>query len=543
MTQRVAAALLVTGCSALEVTVTRAAADAAAVDAPAEVRGDAAGPASCYRALGRLVREDGLRCGAVLIAPRVALTTAGCVLDRPGGAYLPARTLRFEAHEGAASLVERVVRGRDPDDARAAGNWAALVLVRSTEQPVASIASSNGRVRDLQAVGYDDQGARVLSVRGGCDLARLDEDSAALERCEAPARPGGVLMRCERGDAVVHALTTRRDDLRERARYEAVPLDYAREAPLSPLSLAAGPATAQGPIVYAWDGDTRRVHLRARDGDRWLPWETLDAELPASVALGATGLRVIDLPHLVFLGADRTIRHMWSDWSGVTRFAAMDLNTAPVPGAASLRDLAVTGDALRPTELYVLDAMGTVWCSRRSGGSDQAPWSRWQSLGAVPEAERLAGAAFGAGEDSTRVIAVRSPGGLHLRRSRPGYLSVAWPDGDAFVTTPDAGPARGAFAFLQTLNGEPFLLTAGTAGSLVRRSLGTELGVGTAEPFAPPLEGALAAVAASRTRDGRALLVASVRTESPGGGEIHVLRESPDGAGGFMGERWRRFYR
>lgn len=537
---------LLAGCGALEVTVTRAAGDGGAVlDAPTSLRGDAGSPASCYRALGRVVRADGSRCGAVLIAPRVALTTAGCVLERAGGDYLPASALRFESHEGAEVMVERVVRGRDPEDPRAGGDWAALVLVRSAERATARVAALRGRERGLEVVGYADRGARALEVRADCDLARLDDDSVALERCDAPTLPGGVVMRCERGDALVHALTSRRDDPRERARYEAVPLDYAREAPLAPVTLAAGPATAFGPMVYAWDEDTRRIHLRARDGERWLPWQMLDLEVPTSVALGATGLRVVDLPHLVFLGVDRTLRHIWSDWTGATRFRAVDRTMSPAPGAAGLRDLAVTGDAARPTELYLLDAAGTVWSSRRAGDADQAPWSRWSSLGVVPEAERIAAFVQGEGEDARRVVAVRAPDGVHLRASRAGYLRDPWPPNEPFARAALEGDVRGAMAFAQTRDDATWLLAAGAEGDIVRRSSAADARVGPEARFEPRPGGPVRAMAAARMRDRRAMLVAVVRAAAPGvagGGEILVLPES-ERASGFVGQRWQRFYR
>ncbi|MFO0630573.1 MAG: hypothetical protein U0325_33785 [Polyangiales bacterium] len=419
------------------------------------------------------------------------------------------------------------------------------MLVRSAERATARVAALRGRERGLEVVGYADRGARVLEVRAGCDLARLDDDSAALERCDAPTLPGGVVMRCERGDAVVHALTSRRDDPRERARYEAVPLDYMRQVPLAPVTLAAGPATAFGPMVYAWDEDTRRIHFRARDGDRWLPWQMLDLEVPASVALGATGLRVVDLPHLVLLGADRTLRHIWSDSSGVTLFRAIDRTMPPPPGAASLLDLAVTGDAARPTELYLLDAAGTVWSSRRAGEADQAPWSRWSSLGVVPEAERIAAFAQGDGEDARRVVAVRAADGVHLRASRPGYLNDPWPPNEPFARVALGGGARDAMAFAQTREDVTWLLAVGAAGDIVRRSSAVDARVGPEERFSPRPGGPVRAMAATRTRDRRAMLVATVRPGAPGGvggGEVMVLEES-ERASGFEGQRWQRFYR
>ncbi len=553
---RLVAALALHGCGGQVITVLVEPADAAVHDAPTpalSARYAWTSPrAACHRALGRVSRADGQRCGAVMLSPTIALTTAGCVLERAGGAYLPARALTFTLH-GAASpvAVSRVVHGRDADDPRAGGDWAALMLDAPVEGVAAfpSVGLASDRLRGVEVVGYTRAAGDELGVSTPADLRRYDEDSLSHSAAFDPALSGGAVLQCERGVATLYALTTTRGDARERARYNAVPLDYARDAPLAPTRITAGPATVYGPVVYAFDALTRRVHIRTRDGARWSPWKALPVELPAGSVIAAAGLRLLDMPYLVVLGADRTLRHLWSDWRDGTALSNLGDTMAPVPGSAPLRDVAITGSAVDRIEVYVVDATGMVFVANKVDDSVTAAWSDWYELGRVPGAARIAaGTARGVDGGPVRTLVVSTPEGVHIDWSGTGYGLSAWePRSEGFPRFITAAQTRPALVALSsTLRGQPVVLRITDEGRILRRE---RLADGTAwtdeEPFARQLDGGLSALANGTLRDGRALLVAVTRdvdADAPTG-EVFSLTEDDTPGGGFARARWGRFYR
>jgi len=523
--------------------------DAAPPDAPAAryAWGDALD--ACHRALGRVTLADGRRCAGVLLAPTLALTTAGCVLERADGAYLPASALTFTPHGARAPLpVARVVHGRDEDDPRAGGDWAALVLAAPAAgvERFPVVAPPEDRVRGVAAVGYTSAAADELAASAPCDLRRFDDDSVAHTCGFDPAVSGGVVLGCERGAPTVHALTAQRADPRERARYNAAPLGFFREAPLAPTSVAAGPATALGPVVYAFDETTRRVHLRTRDGERWAPWRALPVELPAGSRVAAAGLQRVAMPYLAVLGGDGVIRHLWSDWSDVGALAHLDASMAPPPGGARLVEVAVTGSADDRIELFAVDATGMVYVADQEGAGVGA-WSPWFELGRLSGARYMAAATFFSPYGPSRTIVVSTPGGVHMDWSGTGYGPAFWEPRSAafplFVDAPQAEPSRVAVGAVAS--GQLDVLRVTPEGEIRHRARIVVEAWAPEVALPQQVEGGAGALAAGRLRDGRMLLVATTRGPGAGAaaGELVAATEDDTPGGGFARARWRRFYR
>ncbi len=238
-------------------------------------------------------------------------------------------------------------------------------------------------------------------------------------------------MQCvERGVATLCGLTVQRDDPRERARYNTVPLTFARGAPLSPTSVTMGAPSAHGPIAYAFDAATRRVHLRARDGERWTPWRALATELPPGArSPGAGSAPSTAVP--------RGARRRPHDSSPVERRAQPrrrrqqqqhDAAGAGARGAAIDR-----GHRQRHRPHRALCARRGGHGVRREQGrrrSGTAGWSEWFELGRVPGAEHIAaasprGASTAARAHPRRLDARRRAHRLVEDRLRPRRLGAA----------------------------------------------------------------------------------------------------------------------
>jgi hypothetical protein len=505
----------------------------------------------CFAALGRVELRDGRWCAGVLVAEQRVLTTAGCVLDPSGSDYVPTGDISFRVHGASASVpADRVVHGRDAQDDRAGGDWAAIRLARP-------VTTTRGAITPM-TVGADDEGAgawtvvsyvdpagRELGVAEGCALRRYGGDSLERDCAFEAARSGGAVVVCEGDHATLRALDVRLDDPRERARYNAVPLTWFARAPLSPASLVAGPSRSYGPIVYVRDRDLGRLHVRAHEGAGWRAWAAMEPEETGADLFAAASRPELDLPYLIGANRDGSWVYLWSETDKALRFGGRSTR-APIAGADRIVAVGAAGKTDERLQLFAADASGVVYTAYQVDARPYSGFAEWYTLGRVPGATHVAVTSF---EEPapfrTRVVFVATPTGVYHDWSS-GYPLEAW--GDRAMGFPlVAGTApEGSVALTAGVlrSGELYVLRANAAGEL-RQSL--QLADHSRwlpeTSFAPPLPGGVKSLAAARLRDGRNVIIAVARGGVGGISEDEIFALEEGEAPHFEGARWRRQYR
>lgn len=496
----------------------------------------------CAASLGRVDLPGGQWCAGVLVAPRRVLATIGCLLDELGNER-PAAGVTFTPH-GASGGVEvaHVVRGRDADDARAGGGWAALILAA----PVAGrsptpVAPSDAAIERVVVASYIDAEGRTLGLAEDCSLRRYDEESLAYDCPLGATASGGAIVRCGPAGAALLAIPVRASDPRERARYNVAPLRWYAQAPVGATAIGVGPSGSLGPFVYAIDAEAGRIHVRA-SGAEPSPWWTQGTlARPEARLVAGAAFTMGEAPYLFVIEGERRETHIWT-WAG----AATDLQnieaSEPIPGATAVLGIASTGDADERLQMYALDSAGHVHLRHKLDDSPLASWSEWLVVGAIPGARHIAAVSFG--PPRTRLLAVATAEAIYLNwstsfgRGTWARAPSAWlrldsvASGESLALAAGVGSRAQAFIVRAVASGEVRITWRAAGGA----SWSPET------PLAARLPAEVHALAATRRPDGRAMLVAlSGGPTSAASGEVFVLDEQP--ATGDFAPRWTRYYR
>lgn len=520
-------------------------ADAATPDGARHAWGQA--PPPCYAPMGRVELADGRRCAGVLVGPARVLTTGSCLRDRSGANHLPARDLAFRLH-GAPREVPalRVVHLDDPDDGRPGADLAVLtltarVLVGDAPAPVAALRESPALPDAFTLASYTDAAATVLAVSAPCRVTRDDGDTLLHDCALDAAVAGGALIECAGGQATVYAIDPRAGGALAAARG----LDG---LPFHPRSVAAT-ADAEGrPVVFAWDGDTARLHLRARAESGWGAWRVLpDPRAPDGATAGT--LAAFGLPAgevaVAFHERGAALQYRWALPGEPSLFSAWYPDDA-APSVRRFVSVAGGGGPRERPRVYALGDRGEVVTRAMASDAPGADWSPWCSLGAVAGATRVAAVHFTdvATGRAAQVFAATSSGVVTRWAALPvdgcdpwnsaGWVGLGTGSSLERVTAVSAGLLR---------DGRPFVVSALTGGA-VRYTARLADGSAWERDVAFPAAGVVRELAAGRLADGRALVIAvSAEGAAPTTSAEEIFYAEESGAGGFAGARWRRFYR
>ena len=499
-------------------------------------------PPFCAEALGRVDVPGGGWCAGVLVEPRRVLTTTGCLLDELGRER-PVAGVTFTPH-GASGGVEvtRVVRGRDADDHRAGGGWAALILAAPVvgRRPV-PVEPSVGAAERVVVASYVDAAGRTLGLAEDCSLRRYDDDSLAYDCPLGATASGGAIVRCGSEGAALRAIAARADDPRERARYNAVPLRWYAQAPLGATAIGVGPSGSFGPFVYAIDAEAGRVYVRS-SGDEASPWWTQDSlARPAARLVAGAAINTWGAPFLFVVEGESRESRLWTEPHTVTDFRYVEAS-GPIPGAAPVLGVAMTGDLVDRLQMYALDADGRVYARCKMSDDPFAPWADWIVVGTLPGARQVAAVSFGS--PRTRLLVVATAQAVYQNWST-GFGPGSWTQGSGAWLRVDGVASGESLALTAGVgsDGRAFLARAVASGEVRvtwRAAGGASWSPETA--LAARLPAGVRALAATTGPDGRSLLVALAGV-APGAaaGEIFALDEQR--ATGDFAPRWTRLYR
>ncbi|MFO0630575.1 MAG: hypothetical protein U0325_33795 [Polyangiales bacterium] len=371
----------------------------------------------------------------------------------------------------------------------------------------------------------------------------LDHGTSLTHDC-VRARDGdaGALLECVGGVATLYGLDPG-------GAAPAVSTRGLREIPLRPRSIAVG-AAAGSTIYFAFDDDTRRLHVRQRAGAGWGPWRALaDGRWPTGERAGSlTALMVFGgYPHVAFHEAGAVVQYRWDSASDVSGFGPW-FPYRPGQGVDAFVDLASSGGPEDRAHVYALTASGEALTQYKQDLVPSSDWSPWCSLGAVASATHIAATRFAAGATTYQVF-VADGATVRTRWAQgPASTCGSWtPPGGAWVPMRgDAPTGVSSLAASILEDGRPFVALVDAQGQI---HLSARAADGSAwSPWvAMSAVGGLRAVAAGALGgDGappRPTLFAITRDDPRGtfDGELVAVLPAPGEA--LTAARPRRFYR
>lgn len=391
--------------------------------------------ASCVAPVGWVRLEDGHSCLAVRVGPSRAVALASCLRDPSGSAYVPARTMIFRQEvmrrdEG----VIRVVHLRDADDERPEADLAVITLARGEETaPVAGL--RDGTVLPARLVmARGTRGAVALTPP--CQVTQSLGSTLSHDCVRAPVGDVGALLECAAGVPTLYGLdpggvgpTTATSGL--------------REIPLRPRSVAVG-ASSGSTLFFAYDEDSRRVHVRQRAGAGWAPWRALtDDRWPQGERAGSlTAFSVFGgYPHLAFHEAAAVVQYRWDSVSEASGFGPW-FPYRPASNVDAFVDLASSGGPADRAHVYALTRTGEALTQYKQNLTPSADWSPWCSLGEVPGATHIAATRFSNGAPTYQVFAATGSAVVTRWASGPRSECGTWsPSGDAWAPLRADAPA------------------------------------------------------------------------------------------------------